>query len=463
MKLETIAKLLDEVLGDCTFALTVDRVRDTTLSDRADGSSRLSTNLDRKSLGRCQAAELREVYREGTWRNGEWGESLKIAPRYDGATASRSASQIDSLLDGYLDSERAHIGHALAESINGTELGRYEGDRLAGLEKVSSLKEFRDYLVIGAALLGSQRMAEHLSGWIAGKPLHYRTMALLVGARIEANLEIEPGVRVERLPANTKELPQSVPGLGSVPPATYLGAVVLCVDCEVAPALYRPEKVASGNWNFCTDVRRSWALGSASIDEFCESLSLSANGCIRSRQVWRDYGELEEFSALTARTIDPLKVIHARVAVESLTQQHLREAWEIQNLRNVGEDGGIGMAISRWVSSTRPEATLADRFIELRIALEALYLDQKNHTELAFRLATHGALYAGGTIEERRRNHGTLGEAYKLSSRAVHAGTLKASSEAVLKKAQDLCREGIIKRLRGGAAPDWSDLILGVK
>ena len=121
------------------------------------------------------------------------------------------------------------------------------------------------------------------------------------------------------------------------------------------------------------------------------------------------------------------------------------------------------MAIRRWMNSKRPESSLADRFIELRIALEALYLDGKSNTEMAFRLATHGALYAGGTIEERRRNHETLRKAYNQSSRAVHAGTLKDSSENVLKKAQELCREGIIKRLREGDVPDWSDMILGAK
>ena len=176
-------------------------------------------------------------------------------------------------------------------------------------------------------------MGEHLTDWLAGKPLQYRTIALLVGARIEATLEIEPGIRVEKLPANTRDLPQSVPGLGSVAPATYLGGVVLCVDCEVVPALYRPEKGMGGSWNFSDDVRHSWGLGAASVDEFCETLSLSANGCIRSRQVWRDYGELEAFSALTSRTTDPLKAIHGGVAVESLTEEHLREAWDI------GDDG----------------------------------------------------------------------------------------------------------------------------
>ena len=64
-------------------------------------------------------------------------------------------------------------------------------------------------------------MAEHLNAWIVGKPLRYRMIALLVGARTEASLEIEPGIHVEMLSTNTKELPQSVPGLGSVAPATY--------------------------------------------------------------------------------------------------------------------------------------------------------------------------------------------------------------------------------------------------
>ena len=210
-----MAGLLDEVLEDCTFDLTVDRLRDTTLSYPADGSVMLSTDIDRKPLEQCQAGKLRKIYREGTWRSGEWGERLKIDPRYDGTATSRSASKIDSLLNDYLDSERAHIGHALADSINGSGFMRYEGNALAGREKVSSLNEFRDYLIIGAALLGSARMAEHVSGWMAGKPLHYRMMALLVGARIEASLEIEPGFASRSCPRTRRNCRNRFPG--SVP------------------------------------------------------------------------------------------------------------------------------------------------------------------------------------------------------------------------------------------------------
>ena len=464
--MEEIARLLDEILDGSTFALTVNRLRNTTLDDRPEGLGGLSTGIDTKSLGRCQAAELRAIYEKGTWRSGEWGERLRIKPTYADGVAVHSASNINSLLDGYLDSDKGHIGHVLADSIDGCIFGSVGANGFLRREKVSTLNDFRDYLIIGAALLGSRRMAEHLSDWMAGKPLHYRTMALLIGARIDRNIKLESGIQIKKLSTSSKELPQSVPGLGSVAPATYLGGVVLCVDCQVAPALYKPEKYGTGNWNIATDVQHSWALETASIDEFCETLSLSADGCIRSRQVWRDYGELEEFSALTSRSSDLLKVIDGRVVVELLTQEHLRIAWDIQNLRNGGKGKkGIGTAISRWVNSKRPESSLADQFIELRIALEALYLDGESNTEMAFRLATHGALYAGGAIEERRRNYEALREAYKLSSRAVHAGTLKDSSEikGVLKRAQDLCRKGIVRSLRGDEAPNWTDMILGVE
>lgn len=123
----------------------------------------------------------------------------------------------------------------------------------------------------------------------------------------------------------------------------------------------------------------------------------------------------------------------------------------------------MGTAISRWVRSTRPEASLQEQFIDLRVALEALYLDGRSNTEMAFRLATHGALYAGGTIEERHRNHQALRKAYNIASRAVHAGTVEDSdaNRELLKTVQDLCRTGIVKRLAEDREPIWTDIILG--
>ena len=195
--MEEIATLLEKILAGSTFALTVNRLRDTTLDDRPEGQ-RLSTGIDTKSLGQCQAAELRELYEMGTWRSGEWGERLRIKPKCADGVAAHSASRIDSLLDGYLDSDKGHIGHALTDSIEGCAFGHHEANGFIGQEKVSALNDFRDYLIIGAAMLGTSRVAGHLRDWMAGKPLHYRTMALLVGAHIDENIELESGIRIEK-------------------------------------------------------------------------------------------------------------------------------------------------------------------------------------------------------------------------------------------------------------------------
>ena len=59
----------------------------------------------------------------------------------------------------------------------------------------------------------------------------------------------------------------------------------------------------------------------------------------------------------------------------------------------------LSLAIERWGKSKRP-ASLQDQLIELRIALEALYLDNVVQGELSFRLATHVAWHLGQNPEE---------------------------------------------------------------
>ncbi len=56
----------------------------------------------------------------------------------------------------------------------------------------------------------------------------------------------------------------------------------------------------------------------------------------------------------------------------------------------------------------------------------------------------------------------TLRDAYDFDSMAVHAGTVKTTADRdLLKTAQDLCRNGILKRLMEERTPDWNQMILG--
>ena len=109
------------------------------------------------------------------------------------------------------------------------------------------------------------------------------------------------------------------------------------------------------------------------------------------------------------------------------------------------------------------DAETVDRAIDLRIALEALYLDS-DVGELGFRLATTCARHLGGTLEERRDTWNAIRAFYGLASRIVHGSEESQSwgAEAPrIEQATELCRNGILKILENGERPVWRDLLLG--
>lgn len=461
--MEEVAELFREAAERTEFELQVSSRRETTLK-RCGSESETRTSLHMKSFGRIPFAELRNTYEGGTWRSGEWGERLRIKAIYGDGVAERLDSQLREVLTDHVAPDGVHVGHGLVELIDGVRLHVIH-QAFERRYKISTLGNFRDYLIVAAAVLGSDRMAGIVGAWVGGEPLRFRVMALLAGVRIDRPIALDSGIGLEQLPASSVDLPESLPGLGAVAPTSYLGGVVLSVQCEAAPALFKPKTDESGHWDFPEDEQQySWGLDERSIDSFCEALSLSFSGCVRCKRTWRDYGELREFSEPYARFSDQARVVKDRLPEANFTETHLREAWEMHHQRiNRRPKDGIGTAISRWVNSKRPEASLQDRFIDLRIALEALYLDGSSRTEMAFRMATYGAWHLGGSVEDRCRNHAALRKAYNLSSAAVHAGRVEDSEEnrELLKSVQSLCRAGIIERLKEDSEPDWIRRILG--
>ena len=461
-KLGRIAKFLQGAIDETEFELQVHKRREVRLTGREPNARLTSMNLDTVSLGQVASGELCRRYEQSTWRSGEWGERLKIKPIYSAETRERLTSELQALLERYI--EDGHVGHAVA-SIEGFPITTVRSNGFTTKEMVSVLEDFRDYLIVATAILGAERVASHIGAWVDAKPLRYWTKVLLVGTRLDEPIMLDSRIGVERLSTMSNKLPESLAGLGTEAPETYLGGVVLSVAREATPAIFKPKKGENGQWNSSNDVRHSWALGNSSIDEFCEALSLSYGSCIRRKQMWLDYGELREFTAVSTRQSEPARLVVDPLSNNvSLTQSALEEAWQLHRQRiSRNTKDGVGTAIGRWVNSMRPEATLQDQFIELRIALEALFLDGKSQTEMSFRMATRGAWYAGGNIQVRRRNHKALVKAYRVSSAAIHAGAVEDSdaNRGLLKTIQSLCRAGVIQRLSEDWEPNWEDMILG--
>ena len=145
-----------------------------------------------------------------------------------------------------------------------------------------------------------------------------------------------------------------------------------------------------------------------------------------------------------------------------MSEEQLNKALEIYNNRyhNKILKPSLDVSIRRWLNSKRHISTLTDKFIELRVALEALFLNNCQ-SELAYRLATRGALYLGDNFKERKEYYDILRKAYKIASIAVHGKEIDMKKhKKLLENAQDLCRKGILKMLQQGQRPDWEKIVL---
>ena len=238
---------------------------------------------------------------------------------------------------------------------------------------------------------------------------------------------------------------------------------MLSVDTRAKPVLFRPGGRDDGSWK--AEPQCVLGDGERLLDRFCEALSLAANTYVNRNGQWMDYGDLTAFgfrkSGLSAGT---LQLDTPALSTIRLDQRTLGRAWDIHRLRHRGakNQNSVGTAIDRWMRSMNPRARFSDQFIELRIALEALFLDGFRG-ELRFRLALHGALDLESTSARREACFRLLQKAYDLGSTAVHTGFVKQTEAhlKVLHDARDACREGILKRLARGSTPDWRQLVLG--
>lgn len=109
---------------------------------------------------------------------------------------------------------------------------------------------------------------------------------------------------------------------------------------------------------------------------------------------------------------------------------------------------------------------LADRSIDLGIALEALLLhelDGQYRGELKFRLALRGAWLGGNDATERAEIQRILGKVYDPRSRAVHTGRVELTETNCETSARgtSLCKRLISKTIATDGRINWTTLPVG--
>ena len=104
-----------------------------------------------------------------------------------------------------------------------------------------------------------------------------------------------------------------------------------------------------------------------------------------------------------------------------------------------------------------------DKAIDLRIALESLFLgsDNNDHNQLRYRLALRCARYIGKNTEEREKIFRKVKTVYDLTSSAVHGGKISKTQDInLLKYAADLIQKACLKLINNGKEIDWLRLEL---
>ena len=409
------------------------------------------TRFDARRYGTYTAAQMRSLYRRDMTGQHVARTARAVVPE---ASLAVLVERLDRELQAYIEPESQRIGTGLVALMGGA---------LDSAEP--TVTEFARTLVMAAAILGSGRAVEILRGWLAGEPYRYRIKVLLAGVRCEKPLALEEGVRVTQLPEGgyaadlAPHLPSSLIRY-ETDAFRFLGQTVLSIDGTAAPALYRPRGHGDEPDR---NLRQVWAGGKIPClttsdwrQPLTEALSLASDHCVRWTHGWLDPGDLAAFNfGFSGHTSTDES---SRGDAVLLQQEHLEAARDLDVQRHARAQSpkAVDMAIKRWISSKRPNATLADRYIDLRIALEVLYLP-RSRGELRFRLALMGAWHLGADFEERRRYYDLLKEAYDFGSAAVHTGDVKdtPASRDTLAAAQRACRRGILKRLAETEERAW--------
>ena len=403
-------------------------------------------------MGKIGWNDYRRLVRGRRWNDSSWMHWSASKLEIDDVLVADLAARLEPALAEFMHAGTGRIGNGLIRLLGG--YGNWGHPTVA---------EFARTLITAAVKSSAPQVAAMLQGWANGEPLRFRVSALLEGADIDEELELAEGIRVSKLPNSSADLPASIPSFEMAAAVTdIIGGVVVSIDCEMFPALYRPDEDEVGQLSSRRGEFRmaSGQMPNLSLDSFCESVSLASNSCVDWFLQWRDFGSLEAFSEMPSGVSYKVRSGARRTKV---SQADLDEALMIHRARHRGGNSreNLELAMRRWIRSKRP-GTALDKLIELRIALEALY-EIGGVNEKGFRIATYGAWHLGEDFEQRHEFRETLRKTYSDSSSAVHAGKLKYAEKDpdLVSSAQDICRDGILKRLGETERPKWDEMILG--
>ena len=367
-----------------------------------------------------------------------------------------------------LDRLSSKLGEYLVEFINkDDEIGLGFTEIISG-NPIQSIRNFSRKVILASIIVGTEKIANLIHDWKNGVPIHYNLNAKLQNAKIDDKVVLNNAIELSN--GAEKSLDQEV-FLHNI--EMYVDYVsphhecpTLTIKKTLSPALFLPSK----NLEF-DDQCISSNFKDVTIESFCDALSLTHDNYIQPLLVWKESDTLRPFRDFN---IFPDYDVYPEVSTNKMSeilQESFTEASDLHNFRKKTNKNSNknthNIAISRWIESMKSE-TFADQCINLRIALEALFIKGTENTEINFRLAIYCAWFLGKNYAERKEIFTNIREFYSLSSSIIHGE--KAEKEKQIKGggnngelfeyALSICQRGIVKWLSKQTKPTWNDIVL---
>ena len=417
-----------------------------------------------------------------------WNDDFVAAERARPMVPDEPYSKLNEflrcLLAEYIDPDSDRVGHAFPVNGKNSYGSHSHGSLwLTRSAFVSELGELSYALVRAAAVLGAKKVSDLVSGWVQGRPVEYRSCGLINGLYIDVPVGPLDGVYISPLPRSTDKLPGSLPRIAGLSKRNYIGRTVASLSTCAQPAFFHPDYLEGDSG---VEVVTTSGVG---FPQLFKALSLVENTHVERGFFWNDYLDQSAFCLSPSQNTwsfpnsgyskslplgaswrfdhvtDVQTLVLPEGSISSINPLELRDT--LKAVASV-DSRELNLAIERWSRSKKSRSNLEDSFIDLRIALEALYLKDFTNEysqEMRFRLSLFGAWHLGADLEERQTIRKALRDAYDRASGVVHGGDLEdnESSRELLSAAQDLCRQGILKLIREGmpSSEEWGNLILG--
>ncbi len=232
--------------------------------------------FDLRNVGTIEWRQYRQLFRKRRWSDSTWmylvGAKLHIGPNQ----VADLATKLQPVLSGFANDTTGRVGNGLFLLFGGSVEWAYP-----------TVEEFAKTLIVAAARTNAADVTNQLLEWADSEPLRYRECLLLDGVDIDEDLDLVPGVRLTKLPTSSADLPASIPSMGNVTMYDLMGGVVLTIDCESRPALYRPDEEKTSPHTLPRTLKRaSENISNFSLETLFQSLALAANGYIGYYMMW---------------------------------------------------------------------------------------------------------------------------------------------------------------------------------